>query len=328
MYLHVNDDSVRFTGRWDIGEERAVTTTPGSMIEVAYSGVAAVLHFDMEMNMYPYPHLWISVDDSAKIEVPVDHVIRVEAPEDGNHVIKIIYKSAVEFQHRWHHPLVGKISFEGVEAEGIGSLPKDDRRIIEFLGDSITEGVLVDAAYQYEKFDQFNRPNQDDATATYAYLTAINLGRKPVIMGYGGTGVTKGGCGSIPKAGEAYPYNFDGSDTEPQNLELVVINYGANDEKNGVKKYLAEYEEFLKIVRKRNPKAKIVVLSAFCGVFPLELKALVNKFNQENNDNIYFIDSTGWIPIEPLHPLREGHRAVAEHLTEELKIIINKEKNM
>lgn len=323
MYLHVKDDSIRFTGRWDIGEERAVTTAPGSMIEVAYSGGAAVLHFNTEMNMHPYPHLWISVDDGAKIEVPVDRVIRVEAPDDGEHVIKIIYKSAVEIQHRWYPPLVGKISFEGAEADGIGRLPKDDRRIIEFIGDSITEGVQIDASYQYEQFGQFNRPNQDDATATYAYLTAMKLGRKPVIMGYGGCGVTQGGCGSVPKAGEAYPYNFSGSDAKPQDPELVVINHGANDKKSSAGKYLTEYEAFLRLVRRINPNAKIVVLSAFRGVFTLELGALVNKFNQENDDNIYFIDSTGWIPEEPLHPLREGHRAVAEHLTEELKKILN-----
>ena len=64
------------------------------------------------------------------------------------------------------------------------------------------------------------------------------------------------------------------------------------------------------------------MLSAFCGVFPAELKAMVEEFNKENNDNVYFIDSAGWIPEEPLHPLRDGHKIVSEHLTEELKKIL------
>lgn len=322
MFIGVNDKSIRFTGRWDIGEKSAVTTAPGGMIEIAYSGRAAVLHFNTDMNMHPYPHLWITVDDGAKIEVPVDHVLRIEAPTDGDHVIKVIYKSAVEIQHRWYAPLIGKINFEGAEVDGTAVLPEDNRKIIEFIGDSITEGVLIDAFYLYNQFGQFNRPNQDDSTATYAYLTAMNLGMKPVIMGYGAVGATKSGCGSVPKASESYPYNFEGSPAKVQGSELIVINHGANDRDNGVEKYIAEYKQLLGVVRERNPQSKIVVLSAFCGVFPQELKAMVEEFNKENNDSVYFIDSTGWIPEEPLHPLRDGHKIVAEHLTEELKKIL------
>ena len=63
------------------------------------------------------------------------------------------------------------------------------------------------------------------------------------------------------------------------------------------------------------------VLSAFYGVYPEALKALVEKYNSENGDSIKFIDTKGWIPKEPLHPLRDGHRIVAENLTRELKRI-------
>ena len=54
-------------------------------------------------------------------------------------------------------------------------------------------------------------------------------------------------------------------------------------------------------------------------MFPKELGEMVERFNKENNDDVKFINSTGWIPAEPLHPLRDGHKIVAEHLTEELK---------
>lgn len=319
MFLDINSKSVRFTGRWDTSGAAAVTTAPGGMIEIAFRGRAAVLKFNTDMNMQPYPHLWISVDNGAKTEVPVDRIIRIEATSDGEHLIRVIYKSAVEIQHRWHHPLIGKLCFEGAEADGAGELPEDNRKIIEFIGDSITEGVLIDAFYQFEANDQFNRPVQDDSTATYAYLTAEALGMKPVIMGYGAVGVTHGGCGSVPKAAEAYPYNFEGSPAKPQGSDIIVINHGANDARNTSEEYTSEYTELLRLVRKINPNAKIVVLTAFCGVYPNELRAAVDKFNTENNDNVYFIDTAGWIPKEPLHPLRDGHRIVSEKLTAELK---------
>lgn len=321
MFIGVQDGSVRFTGRWEIGEKTATTTAPGGMIEVAFTGKAAVLHFDTNANAHPYPHIWISVDGGAKIESVIDHVLRVEVPEDGNHVVQVIYKSAVEEQHRWYMPLVGKLRFKGYEAEESGVLPEDNRKILEFIGDSITEGVLVDD-YNFEQYNQNNRPNQDDSTATYAYLTAMALGMKPVIMGYGAVGVTRSGQGSVPKAAESYPWNFQGSPAKPQNSDVIVINHGANDRRQPVELYISEYENLLKVVRKINPEAQIVVLSAFCGVYPAELKALVERFNQENKDRVHFIDSTGWIPEEPLHPLRDGHRVVAKHLTEELKKIV------
>ncbi len=321
MFLKVCDPAIRFTGRWDINENAATTTAPGGMIEIAFEGTAAVLHFDMEMHMHPYPHIWISLDDGAKIEAALSHVLRVEAPMSGNHVIRVIYKSAVEAQHRWYQPLIGRLRFKGAETEKAGTLPADNRKIIEFIGDSITEGVVVDE-YNFEQFNQNNRPNQDDATATYAYLTAMQLGMRPVIMGYGAVGVTKSGQGSVPKAAEAYPYNFDGSPAKAQNPDLIVINHGANDRGKPAKLYTAEYRKLLQVVREINPNAKIVVLSAFCGVYPAELQEMVETYNRETGDTVHFIDSAGWIPAEPLHPLRDGHSIVARHLTEELQKIL------
>lgn len=319
MFFDVTNNSIRFTGRWNVTDNSATTTAPGSILEIAYSGIAAVLHFNINMNMYPYPHLWISVDDGAKIEVPVDRIIRVEAPADGDHVIKVIFKSAVECQHRWYEPLIGKIVFTGFDADASAILPEDNRKIIEFIGDSITEGVLIDAFYQFEQLGQFDRPRQDDSTATYAYLTAMRLNMRPIIMGYGAVGVTKSGQGSVPAAPESYPYLYDGVKSKPFGSDIIVINHGANDRGNGAEMYINQYEKLLHLVRELNPNSTIVALSAFCGAFPKELEALVERFNKENNDDVKFINSTGWIPEEPLHPLRDGHKIVAEHLTEELK---------
>ncbi len=322
MYIYTESNAVRYTGRWEITEKNAITTAPGGMIELAFKGDYAVLFFDVSMNMNPVPHLWISVDNGAKIEVSVDRAIRIEAEGDKEHYVKIIYKSGVEIQHRWYHPLIGKINFIGAEADGEGTLPEDSRRIIEFIGDSITEGVLIDEFRKFNEFEQFNRPYQDDSTATYAYLTATALGMKPVIMGYGAVGVTKGGCGSVPKASVSYPYNFEGSEAKAQSSDIIVINHGANDRGASPDTYIAEYKNLLDVVRKKNPQSKIVVLSAFCIVYVDELKAMIEKYNKENNDSIYFVDSSGWIPLEPLHPLRDGHITVAKHLTEELKKIL------
>ena len=80
--------------------------------------------------------------------------------------------------------------------------------------------------------------------------------------------------------------------------------------------------KLLKLVRSRNRNSVIISLSAFCGVYPKELEEAIASYNKENDDHVYFIDSAGWIPKDPLHPLRDGHEIVADRLTERLRKIL------
>ncbi len=322
MFIKPNDSSVRYTGRWYKNESAAVTTAPGSIIEIAYVGKSAVLYFDIENCVHPFGHLWMSVDGGVKAETAVDAFLRVEAEKTGMHIIKIVFKSAVETQQRWQMPLEAKIAFKGFEADGAGVLPDDNRKIIEFIGDSITEGVLIDEERRFYEPDVLNRPLQDDSTATYAYLTSQNLGLRPVIMGYGAVGICKGGNGGVPKASEAYPYFFSGEKMEAVESDYIVINHGANDRGFSAEEYTEGYIDFIRLLRSGNERAKIIVLAAFCGVYTNELRAAVARYNDDNSDNVFFIDTTGWISPEPLHPSRSGHIAVSEKLTAILKEII------
>lgn len=130
--------------------------------------------------------------------------LRIACQENEEHVAVVLFKGAVEQQSRWYLPQMGYVAFHGYEAEGWGKLPPRNRKIIEFVGDSITEGVLIDApCVQGTQDDMLNRVYQDDVTATYAYLAARMLDLEPVFMGYGAVGATHGGCGGVPSAPEA-----------------------------------------------------------------------------------------------------------------------------
>lgn len=155
--------------------------------------------------------------------------------------------------------------------------------------------------------------------ATYGYRTAIALGMEPYIMGYGAMGLTKGGNGGTPKAIEAYPYAFQGAKREYESCDYIVINHGANDMYGPIEIYLKEYEKFLDLVRSINPKAQIVVLSTFYGYANKELGEFICSYNESNRCSILYVDSAGWVPPEPLHPLRSGYKVIAEKLTQRLK---------
>ena len=322
MFYSCKDEKIRYTGRFGLIEDRPLphmkATAPGAYFEFAYRGKVAVLIFEVIRLANPAGRLYLSVDGGAMVESTIDRYVHVTAQKDGYHEVKVIYKSCSETQHRWHHPLIGKCSLEGIEVNELVELPPDDRKTVEFVGDSITEGVLIEEANRYYPYDDDNRPFQDDVTGTYAWLTAENLNLRPFVMGYGAVGTTHGGNGGVPAVGEAYPYNFDYSPVTYPSCDYIVINHGAND-MNDHEGFLREYPKLLALVRERNPKSVIIALSAFYGGLEEETKKAVDEFNEQHKDNVILISSKGWVPSEPLHPLRDGHAIIAGHLTEELK---------
>ncbi|MBR2354729.1 MAG: hypothetical protein IKA76_09545 [Clostridia bacterium] len=328
MRISYDHESIRLTGRWDVSKkEYAETTTTGAYLEFAFEGDMAIVRFDITTNATPLLHLWIEVDGGVRVEAPIDRYLRIKAPTVGKHICRVIYKGGTENDRRWYHPLTGKVSFIGIDVEKPLPIGEDTRKVIEFVGDSITEGVLVDDDYcgDGEKvfyIDMLNRIYQDDVCATYAWLTAERLNLRPVFMGYGAVGIGQVGMGRVPAVVDSYPYNFENSPVTRPCPDIVMINHGANDRKRETEEYLAGYEKLLDTIRAMNPKAKIVSLSAFCGAHHEALASFIPAYNLKNGTSVAYIDSNGWIPVSPLHPLRDGHKTVAEHLIPILKEIL------
>ena len=313
MIIPSSDSLIRYTGRWNITNGIATTTAAGNYFEFSFVGCCAVLCFDLTNNIAPFPHLYISVDNGANIEVTLDRFIRVSAAA-GTHTVRVIFKSASEQQERWYAPLVSKISLASIEADSFVALPKDDRPVIEFIGDSITEGILIDAECVYFG-DHRDLVYINDSTATYAWLTAEELNLRPVIMGYGAEGAQRTGNGNVPPVTEAYPFYSDGCPRKGTDADYVVINHGTNDRKGNMERFKEYYYNFLRMVRKNNPKAKIVALTPFGGYVAEEIKTAVERYQNETEDEVFYINTTGWVSPEPLHPLRDGHKIVSQNLT-------------
>ena len=147
MVIPYSHASVRLTGRWKQEPDRAVTTAPGSYLEFAFSGDMAVIRFDTAINQTPHLHLWIQLDGGDRIETPVDSYLRVCAETPGVHICRVIFKGSIEQTGRWYAPLTGALQFLGIQTEQPAPLMPDPRPVLEFIGDSITEGVLIDTDY-------------------------------------------------------------------------------------------------------------------------------------------------------------------------------------
>ena len=320
MFIYAGDKNIRYTGRWKEQEHRAVSTAQGSYLEFMTDASEFVLHFDTTEVGYPHPHLYVIFDDTYKVETPIDRYMRFEFADGKPHHVKIISKGAMEMQSRWSWRLESAFILVGIEIDReLLPLPEDNRKTIEFVGDSITEGVVIDENRRFHSDDQKDRPLQDDATATYAYLTAQNLNLRPYIMGYGAVGVTHGGCGWVPKVAEAYPFNFSGAPVTYKSPDFIVFNHGTNDRFAEPELFEKEYIGALDVIREKNPTSKLIALTPFCGVFDEAIEKIIKEYNEKNNTDIFYIGTKGWISPEPIHPDRTGHKTVAEKLSAILK---------
>lgn len=340
MFIPWNHESVRLTGRWSRPQpsdcdthryvaplECAVTTAPGSYFEAAFTGNWAKLLFFMDQAQQPYPHVWVSVDGGARVEASLDRFMRIAAQGEGPHTVRVIYKGGMEQLSRWHLPLVGAAAFRGLEAEGAAALAPDTRPLVEFTGDSITEGVLIDADFADEpvfRYDQRNRPWQDDVCATYAWLAAEEVNVRAMFQAYGATGMTRSGCGGVPRAGEQYPFVFENMPYRGEKPRVVVVNHGTNDRENSAEEFCARYEEYLDLVRRDNPAVQIVCIVPMIGAFRREISAIVER-RRTAGEGIRLCDLSGMLPDEPLHPLREGHRAAVRRLAPVLSAALRAE---
>lgn len=315
---------IRYTGRFAPYCGTMSTTQCGSYFEFRFSGGACVLAFDTSRTCAAYPHLYIEVDGAPRVEAAVEEFIRVgdgEGDPEAIHSVRVIFKSADEFRHRWYHPLDSVVSLKGVYCGALFEPLPDDRPTVEFVGDSITEGVLIDADFNVGwRTSGSNRVYEDDVTATYAWLTAERLGLRPLFHAHGGDGVTHGGSSDSPDTVTSYPYCFDGAEVTYSDPDIIVINIGTND--RGRPDFAERYVLLLDEIRRLRPTSRLVVLTPFLGSQTGILKELVERYERENGCSILFVDSYGWVPAEPLHPLRDGHRAIADGLTAAIKPLI------
>lgn len=320
MFFGFNNNSVRYIGRWGKCDGFMAATAPGSKFQIAFKGSRIVLKFDIA-DIPRLPHIWLSIDGGARFEANLDRYLSVVAENAGEHLLSITFKGGKECANRWAQPLSG-IRFEGFEADDTADLPPLNKKTIELIGDSITEGVVVDAyldCHIGEEAEEYSKPVQDDFCGTYGFVATELLGLEPLAGGYGAVGVTHGGCGGVPKAADMYDFAFEGAPITYSSPDYILINHGTNDQRNP-DIFEENYIALLDKITAKHKNAKIACMIPFCGAFKKEIPEIIEKYNHQNGTDIKLVDTTDWLPPEPIHPDREHHKLAGEKLAAELKV--------
>jgi lysophospholipase L1-like esterase len=323
-----------FFGRWDLRTaQRAVTVNSGSYILARFSSTSLRANFDVSLNQAhcvctpkgSFPTIAWRIDQGTWQEAEVAATVKLaDGLAPGRHTAMLMVRGLDEHQSRWTPPLVASVTFLSFGLEKSGKLEKPlpqwkkPALSIEFLGDSITEGVVVqEGRAGVVEGIPFTWPWLADARLSYAGQTATRLGAAWRQVGFGATGLARAGSGGVPGALESFNFFHDGCPRDTWQPDVVIVNQGTNEGSLPANEYQPLYARYLAMIRQAYPKAKIVALRPFCGAQEASIKAAVGACNAAGDSKVYYISTAGWYN-GPLHPNVTGSAALAEKLANAL----------
>jgi lysophospholipase L1-like esterase len=310
-------EQVHFYGRWNRLANRAITVNTGSHVVAGFSGTGVSARFDIALNQTPNPTLAWRIDQGAWQEGELAATLPLATGlAAGMHEVTLMVRGLNENQNRWRSPLISSITFLGFEAAG-GAVQPSARPVrprIEFLGDSITEGV----ALWTSRNGQTTPCWRSDGRLAYASQAAQALGAEWRQVGFGRQGLLIGGNGGVPTANDAFNWIYDGVARDDWQPDLVVINQGTNDGGASAASFRAAYTTFIGTVRAAYRNAKIAAMRPFNGAHAAEIRAEVDARRAAGDTRVYHVDTTGWLATadftDGVHPNAQGSTKAADAL--------------
>jgi lysophospholipase L1-like esterase len=294
------DRNIAFVGRWDTANTSAyVPHWQGAYFKTGFTGTTVKLKQRRTIDLY------YSIDGAAfETLTNVSGTVNLTPTRLGNtkHTLLVSYRN-VDGSYKGDAVFQGLILDSGASTSAVPVSPK----LIEFVGDSITRGSTSSMV----------------TLTSYGWLVGSQLGVEHVQLGWGGGCLvaTADGCTSVA----AQYLTLDGPSTPNWDFRrytanAVVINLGTNDKTHKVSNsdFQTRYVAFIRTVRSKYPNAAIFALRTFSGRYATETSAAVTSVRNGGDANVYYVDTTGWLPSDGLsdsvHPNDKGHRAIAAKL--------------
>lgn len=294
-----NDPKIKYVGRWK-SVENGTQNIFGGFCEIRFSGSTSVSVKEKTNGVVA-----VSVDgaEAVKKELGGGQTVIADGLSVGEHTLRVFTYS----QHS--RPLISGFVLD----KGARLLECKRNTVIEFIGDSVTEG--------------YTGANDDSHILSYAHLTAEKLGYDRNIVALGGITITPGYGYFTDKSGmvnryfksEMYGENSPEWDTSKFVPDIIVINLGTNDRgQASSEKILAAYTEFLKKLRAAYPKTPLFVMTPFCHNAALTL-AVEKTVADTDVGNVFLVETSSW-GIDPgsdnTHPPKEEHIKAAQKLAD------------
>ena len=290
---------------WAVTPTAASSINGGAYIRALFQSSFANLTFDCSNMVSPVSQLYIQVDNGPMTLAPISPVIPVEIPANLTHgdvpwhTLTVLIKSTTETANRWAATGAStRVTFLGLVIDGSVAPWYPASANILIYGDSITEGVLTLGGSQPQD------TNHNDASVVYSYRLAALLGAEIGVVGFGATGLSRGGSGGVPALGESWNQLWEGV---PRSFsprpDLIVLNEGTND---GTTDIVAAMAAVLSNLTAACPGTPIAVLRPFNGAQAANLQAAIaasaNPAASTYIDTAGFYDETFGGALHPTGP--------------------------
>lgn len=263
------------------------------------------------------PIIAVSVDGSKPILMNLanGNTTLFDNLSDGNHSIKVWLDGLFEADPFWNDNSKGVfIRNITVDVGAYIRKPIDSRKKVRIDGDSITEGVNVRTTGAL--------PTSNSGYNVYANMLARMLDLKPLVHGFGATGIVVDGSGGVPKFKTSISNYRNGKRVFNEDIpDYILINGGTNDAGASIPAgtFVTEYQDYIDYNTNRYPLAKIVLLVPFNGAFKTQILALGVSNSIDVIDMSLF---TGITTTDGTHPDLIGTVKLAEQLAVEMKKLL------
>ena len=316
-------ENLVFHGRILFSENGAALGWAASGFTMKFKGRIAVFTFSPFKSNES--EMLMSIADGVKAKYSIsdgNEQVVVDFEEQGEHELTLLRISSSPAEL-----YVKEVILYGEKVELLTAEKKYNLKM-EFLGDSITCG------YGVFGIETGHRAFEEDATRTYAYLTAQHFCAEGRFLGWSGRGLY-GSCGreTFNRFGDYFTRTIPSSEDNSWDFscwqpDIFVINGGTNDSGGATHEQFKEKaKELYLFAREKYKNAKIIfMLGAMGNSFHEPLKELCEEINQTDKNYYYLPVKAIWGSDTEIgacsHPSYIGQQRVANELIAFIENII------
>jgi lysophospholipase L1-like esterase len=319
-FIGAEDKNIQYTGRIDFSDPKKPRFwTAGVYIKAKFKGTSCEIVINDEEHEGSHNYLMVAIDNNTPFKIKTtgksSTLTAAEGLPPGEHTITICKNTEAS---------VGYLEFVGFRCEGLVSMPPNQKRKMEFIGDSITSGNENDLT-QFP-CDSGEWYDQQNAYYSYGPIVARQMNSQWHLTSDSGIGLYHSCC----QKEFVMPQVFDNVSLSEDSIkwdfslyqpDVVTICLGQNDGIQDSVKFCAAYVDFIKKIRSYYPKAQILCLSSpmandkLRAVLKNYLRAIVSYVNKQGDKKVdKFFFSRGFNNGCGGHPDLNDHVSIAEEL--------------
>ncbi|SEK93416.1 GDSL-like Lipase/Acylhydrolase family protein [Ruminococcus sp. YRD2003] len=345
--IPLDNNSVKLMGRALVRNDILYLTLSGTGCEFTFTGCRLVLTAGVDADCFNdgkrcnMPRIAVLCDGRVIVKKVIEQreekFVIVSSDTPVTKTVRIVKLSECAFSLAELRPA------ETDDGAVIAPAPEKPMKI-EFIGDSITCGYGVDDSNMQSDFSC----EAENAMKSYAYISAELLGADYSLFSYSGYGLISGYSGDglrntteiLPPWYETCGFSYSSAGgVRLQDLQwdfsrfvpdFIVINLGTNDNSfcschnESYREFEDCYLDFLRVLRRNNPRAHIVCSLGIMLAEPLPyIESAIERFGDERVSVFRFTTQDGLLGFgSNWHPSEDTQLRAAEELAEYIKSIL------